>query len=218
MPRTGPTTQPRGRNGSTISASTTRVAGPRAVRRPLRLSARAAMRLSWRGLEVRTQAIERGREQRRSLRARVREARRRRAIAPTEDLVIVVLGDPKPQGSLDVLPSASTGRMVAKHPPGLLRWRARVRQAAAHAMRGRAIFAGPLELRVIFWLARPKSLPRRITHPERKPDLDKLLRAIGDALEGIVYLQDAQITSERQKKRFSTPPRCEIRIGPDRSD
>jgi hypothetical protein len=36
-----------------------------------------------------------------------------------------------------------------------------------------------------------------------KPDLDKLVRAVGDALTGILYRDDAQIVSLNASKRFA---------------
>ena len=105
--------------------------------------------------------------------------------------------------------------MIADHGGKLRRWRRTVELFARRAMARRKLICGPLRLVVIFWLPRPKSLPRKIQKPERKPDLDKLLRAIGDALEGIVYPHDAQITTVLGRKRFGDSPRVEISIGPD---
>lgn len=60
-----------------------------------------------------------------------------------------------------------------------------------------------LALDVTFYLPRPPSLPKRIIYPMRKPDLDKLTRAIGDSLKGIVYDEDSRIVDLNTRKRFA---------------
>jgi crossover junction endodeoxyribonuclease RusA len=208
MPRTA-------RRSPRITGAGARVCGPSV--RPLRLSRASEARLRLRAIDPEA-ASRREREQaaRRERIARRREDLRAWAAPPDEDLVVTVRGLPRPQGSLDVLPSRATGRLIARHPKGLRRWRGMVRLEARRAIGRRPLFAGPLRLEVLFVLPRPKSLPRRIEMPERKPDLDKLIRAIGDALEGVIYLHDAQITTiTGVRKRFGTPARAEIRVGPD---
>jgi Holliday junction resolvase RusA-like endonuclease len=88
---------------------------------------------------------------------------------------------------------------------------------------------GPLLLELTFWTPRPKghygsgknagqvrgSAPR---HPTVKPDLLKLARAVEDALSGIVYRDDAQITTEILQKAYGEPARCEIRVVPISQD
>src|SRR3989304_3260779 len=51
----------------------------------------------------------------------------------------------------------------------------------------------PLAMALTFHLPRPRSLPKRITEHTKRPDLDNLVKAIKDALRGIVYHDDAQI-------------------------
>ncbi len=70
----------------------------------------------------------------------------------------------------------------------------------------------PLLLVVQFYLPRPKSTPKRIKRPIRKPDFDNLVKSITDALEGIVYPGDQQIVSATIDKYFSDRPRTEIEI------
>ena len=133
-------------------------------------------------------------------------------------LTFHIPGIAAPQGSLRIFPSRNPGqrgRMVADHGGKVRRWRRTVSLFARRAMERRALIPGPLRLEVTFLLPRPKSLTRRIEKPERKPDLDKLVRAIGDALEGVVYPHDAQITTVVARKRFGDPARAEISIGPD---
>ena len=73
----------------------------------------------------------------------------------------------------------------------------------------------PLKLEATFYRARPKSLPKRVILPVSKPDTDNLLKTLKDAMEGLVYPNDSQITSVDAKKRFGYPPRIEVRITED---
>lgn len=108
-------------------------------------------------------------------------------------------------------------------------WREIVRQAAIEAMAGRPPIDGPVYLVQVFALPRPKShygtgrnsgrvkrgAPSR---PPVRPDLDKLARAVGDALTRVCYHDDAQIVNLRAAKYYVTPsgrlsvPGVEIRV------
>lgn len=108
-------------------------------------------------------------------------------------------------------------------------WREIVRQAAVEAMAGRPPIEGPVYLVQVFALPRPKShygtgrnsgqVKRGAPHrPPVRPDLDKLARAVGDALTGVCYHDDAQIVNLRAAKYYVTPsgrlsvPGVEIRV------
>jgi crossover junction endodeoxyribonuclease RusA len=65
-----------------------------------------------------------------------------------------------------------------------------------------------VSLQIAFYLPRPKKAPKRITRQIRKPDLDKLVRAIKDALTRAgVYRDDAQVVSLVAAKEFAGGPR-----------
>ena len=109
-----------------------------------------------------------------------------------------VTGTPVGQGSM-----RSPRAGVVLHSTDKLKgWREAVGWAAKEAMAGRALLQGPLYLQAWFHFAAPKSQPRRFGSKATAPDLDKLLRAIGDALEGIVYANDAQIARVSAEKRW----------------
>lgn len=99
-------------------------------------------------------------------------------------------------------------------------WRERVALAASAEMSKHELTpvpAGePLRLICEFVLPRPKSAPKsRTPAATAKPDLLKMARAVEDALTGIVYHDDAQITSEVLDKRraeIDEPPGVNIRV------
>ena len=61
----------------------------------------------------------------------------------------------------------------------------------------------PLKVDVKFYVPRPKSLPKKICYATKKPDVDKLLRNILDALKGIIWTDDAQVVSVRADKHYA---------------
>ena len=108
------------------------------------------------------------------------------------ELTFDVVGRPAPQGSKK---SIGNNRFIetSKFLPA---WRKDVRLAAEHAVtvNGWAIASGPVELEVMFYLDRPSSVSTvKRPYPIVVPDTDKLLRAVGDSLSGVVYEDDAQV-------------------------
>lgn len=60
----------------------------------------------------------------------------------------------------------------------------------------------PVALTMLFVMPRRAAEPKRVTPPHiRKPDTDKLSRAVLDALAGVVYAQDQQVTDMHAQKR-----------------
>lgn len=118
-----------------------------------------------------------------------------------------VFGIPKPQGSKKAFHHRSTGRIVMTEAAGapLRDWRSEVKQTAAVEMVGRPVICQPsgIGLTVEFILPRPVSLPKTKATPlaVKKPDLDKLVRAVCDALKGVVYADDSQVVSMTLSKR-----------------
>lgn len=70
----------------------------------------------------------------------------------------------------------------------------------------------PLEVSVVFVLRRPRAAKRR-SWPVVKPDLDNLLKLVGDAGTGYVWPDDKQIVRAVVEKRYAVgtePPHMEI--------
>jgi crossover junction endodeoxyribonuclease RusA len=75
-------------------------------------------------------------------------------------------------------------------------WRETVLMGAtiARAEHGGSTILGPVTVTMTFHMPRPKSVSRR--YPNSAPDLDKLIRAVGDALqESEVLANDGQIVT-----------------------
>ncbi len=110
-------------------------------------------------------------------------------------------GEPKTQGS-KTMGVTKSGRRFMREDGGvpLKRWRKSVSDAASLYMRDKSPEPGPLALDLTFYLRPPKAY-RKLPHV--RPDLDKLARAVGDALTGIVYKDDGQITTLRLRKVYA---------------
>ena len=48
--------------------------------------------------------------------------------------------------------------------------------------------------------------------PKVKPDLDNVVKAVLDALNGVVYRDDAQVVNLVATKRYATEPRVEVYV------
>ena len=115
----------------------------------------------------------------------------------------VVPGDPVPQGSM-YSPKGTTKMLHSKRGRGrtVKQWREAAKLMAHQAMKRRKLIDGPASVFVTFYLTRPVSRPNA-PYPDRKPDLDKLQRALGDALEGVVLTQDSRIISWYSHKLYA---------------
>lgn len=119
-----------------------------------------------------------------------------------------VPGEPITEGSTKAF--ASGQRVVVTHDrgPELDAWRTRVKRAAQEAAREAGWeprYDGPVTVTAAFFLPRPKSAKGRLL-PHVKPDLDKLIRAVGDALapykQDGVLKDDSRIVTWRASKDY----------------
>lgn len=73
---------------------------------------------------------------------------------------------------------------------------------------------GPVSVYLEFVMPRPASCPKRSTPPAiRRPDVDKLTRAIFDAVTGVLWRDDSQVVSVTAEKRIAElneQPGCRI--------
>lgn len=111
---------------------------------------------------------------------------------------LFVPGDAAPQGSKS---HVGGGRMIESC-KAVGPWRERV-ALAAHG-HGFELLSGPVMVTLEFIRPRPVSTPKSRTPPAiKKPDLDKLARAILDALTGIAFSDDSQVTRLVADKRIA---------------
>jgi len=71
---------------------------------------------------------------------------------------------------------------------------------------------GPVAITMRFHLARPASLPKRVTQHSKKPDLENCGKNLLDHLTGLIYRDDAQVCELHLFKQYSDQPGVEIEI------
>lgn len=104
-----------------------------------------------------------------------------------------------------------TGQInVAEMAKGLRPWR-KIVTAAANAAKAdypqELPMDGPLFLVLEFWMPRPTSHPKtKMTYPTKAPDLDKLIRAMGDSItDAKVWADDARVISISASEFYALP-------------
>jgi Holliday junction resolvase RusA-like endonuclease len=110
-----------------------------------------------------------------------------------------ITGDPASQGSHAIM----QGRIVQVNSKKHKAWRtAIVNQVIATLPADWVPIDGPCELAVNFYMAKPASVTR--SSPSVAPDLDKLVRSVGDALAiAGVYTDDSRITRISARKLYA---------------
>lgn len=111
-----------------------------------------------------------------------------------------VPGLPVPKGSGHAITSKTTKKSI---------WIPDSRKELRNWTRSIALIAkshlqpvdGAVGLDLTFLLRRGKTVTRRL--PTVQPDADKLERAVLDALTGIAYLDDCQVTDVEKRKRYA---------------
>ena len=142
----------------------------------------------------------------------------------SDRIEFIVHGKPVPKGSKRGFVVGKRVAIADDNSEPLQQWYGAVTSAAAEAMGDNLLWCGPVRLSVVFYFKRPKghfgtgknadtlkpSAPERHT---KKPDLDKLLRTIQDALTSTVYRDDSQVCEYGVlTKQYGTPERAEIMI------
>lgn len=150
------------------------------------------------------------------------------------ELKFVVYGKPQPAGSKKAFAikrgGVPTGQVAvtdanAKSKP----WQAQVKLAARDALvmgphpltwgtDQPVLDVGSCSFSMTFYVKRPKAhlnaagevKPNAPALPTVRPDVTKLVRGVEDALTGVVWRDDAQVTDQRACKRYGEPERVEV--------
>jgi Holliday junction resolvase RusA-like endonuclease len=113
-------------------------------------------------------------------------------------------GRPVPKGSWTAYRSKA-GRTNFVGPKGLVAWQKALHEAAALAWEGGPT-SRPVSLMATFYLPRYKTAYRPYPSGLREGDVDKYLRAVMDALTGIVYVDDSQVCWACAAKVYDDDP------------
>ena len=137
-----------------------------------------------------------------------------------------ILGKPEPKGSTRAfMPKGGRFPVVTSDNPKLKDWQTQIRLVVTTQVPDLVVVDGPVRLTAVFKLPAPKIV---LAHLKRKglvlphltkPDLDKCLRAILDALTGVSYRDDSQVVAISATKQYAhadEPPRVWLQLESER--
>jgi len=112
----------------------------------------------------------------------------------------------------------AAGHIAHYTPEKTTRYESHVRLFGAQAMGSSKPMAGPLGLGVTFVVPVPQSYSKKRTaaclsgaeRPAKKPDLDNMLKAIKDGLNGVTWADDCQVVEVRATKVYGEIPRAQV--------
>jgi Holliday junction resolvase RusA-like endonuclease len=119
----------------------------------------------------------------------------------------------------DCVPWARAGGGKTGHrftPPKQAKYAATLKVLCQQAMRGGKPLDGPIALRLIAVYPWPKSMSaKRRASPgaqwrTSKPDVDNLAKIVGDALNKVAWLDDAQIAASSARKLYGDKPGLQV--------
>lgn len=139
-------------------------------------------------------------------------------------VVIRLAGDPRGKGRhrSAIRKGKAGGRFIQNYSdPKTEAYEARLKREAADAMGERPLLAGAITVAIWSYRALPKGFSRRKTElaladqlrPTTKPDWDNYAK-ICDALNGIVWVDDALVVKGFVEKLYAEKPALVIRVEP----
>lgn len=140
-------------------------------------------------------------------------------------LAFTVYGVAQPKGNMRALQvKGMKFPVVTDSNRSVKSWSQLVAQAASDAILAlppgaRTVSDGPVRLTIAFYMPRPKKFQRRGVPAAciTSPDLDKLIRAVGDALEAVAYRNDSQVVEAVVGKFYAAiddAPHADVRVEP----
>lgn len=138
-------------------------------------------------------------------------------------IAFTALGLPKPAGSKRPFKRKDGSLGVRDACDQTKSWQWVVASAAREAYYGPGLYEGAISISAYFHFPRPdghygkgrnagKLKPSAPEFKTTAPDSTKLFRAIEDAMEGVVYKNDAQVVEQRVSKHYGEPARVEVII------
>ena len=119
-----------------------------------------------------------------------------------------VLGIPEPKGSVSSFIVKGVGgkpKSIVTHSKKSKEWEKVVRTALGGS---RKHVDGPFHVSLVFTLLKPKTATRSL--PYVRPDLDKLVRTVLDAMTGVVFSDDSRVVSLSAIKEYGNEPGVHI--------
>ena len=145
-----------------------------------------------------------------------------RAVAgsPAGRVTFTVPGEPQGKGRARVIKIAGATRM--KTPEKTLAYEGLIAHEARIAMAGRALIEVPCSVRVEMVCSVPASWSMKkqrqalegLIRPAKKPDVDNILKAVHDGINGVVWKDDVQGVDGAWTKRYGNTPGVTVTVIP----
>lgn len=135
------------------------------------------------------------------------------------EITFRAFGIPQSQGSMRAFVPKGGKFPIVTHQksPALKAWR----EVVALAVPKGVLLDGAVRVQMDFYMPIPKARPKELRTekqrhewmaPWRKPDLDKMVRAVLDAMTGVVFHDDSQVVVIHATKSYSGHPGVEVWI------
>lgn len=130
------------------------------------------------------------------------------------NIAFVVPGEPQGKGRARIGKIAGHARMFT--PAKTLAYESLIAAQAYQAMLGHAPLAGPvvldLELVHVMPVSWSKKKRSAMPVPQCKPDVDNVIKAVGDAGNGVLWMDDKQIAAVTAKRVWGDRPEVRVRV------
>ena len=129
-----------------------------------------------------------------------------------------IAGEPRGKGR----PRFSRKQGIAYTPAETRNYEATIRVLAQQAMAGRPPIDGPVSVIVQAHLPIPKSWTKKKgaawqrgdIYPDKRPDLDNIVKAVTDACNGVVFSDDSAICFLWAEKHYGLLPHVSVQVEP----
>ncbi|UXY55371.1 RusA family crossover junction endodeoxyribonuclease [Pseudomonas tohonis] len=135
-----------------------------------------------------------------------------------------VPGEPVGKGRPKTSARRVGDKVFTKHytPAKTVNYEGLIAHAGSQAMQARALIVGPVLVEMHMGLSIPQSMSKKRkalavagrVFPTKKPDMDNVIKAIFDGLNGVVWVDDVQVVDTVVRKRYAETPGVRVRVVP----
>ena len=125
-----------------------------------------------------------------------------------DEIKFFVAGEPVPQGSTKSFYIKKIEKVVTTHgnkSTGV--WRQRIATEAQRAQMSDYFFSADRKyaysITLIFKFTKPKSIPKKVIYNTKRPDIDKLIRAVLDGITNVLIPDDSLVVAITSKKEYA---------------
>jgi Holliday junction resolvase RusA-like endonuclease len=128
-----------------------------------------------------------------------------------ERAIFFIDGIPVPKGRPRA--TARGAYTILYTPKATKEYEAHAAEVASKHIPETGMILGPISISLTFYLKPPKKYTKKMDTPHvTRPDVDNLAKAILDGLEGILYKNDAQVTTLYAHKCYGDKPRVGVSV------